>query len=206
MNFKDDYVGEVVEAEKRSADCCRKRSWLCNMESHSLFFSKKKVYLMAEKNRSECRVNTEVVGAEGTWFAETVKEGANEKEDHVRSAVVLCFEKNASAVLDEEAVESMGAVGRRKVSMTTDGRILLLNCCKDDVGMLEDEGADGEEIPLEVGGADCGREGFRPETYHGCELDELVDSKVNVLEGLVGKDVVKAEVRGDFVERMGLRK
>lgn len=71
--------------------------------------------------------------------------------------------------------------------------------------MLEDGGANGKEKTIETSGTDGNEERFIPETLDGCKLGELGDAEVKIVEGFAGIPFVRGAVRGDAMERTGLK-
>lgn len=57
-----------------------------------------------------------------------------------------------------------------------------------------------------MGGAGGGDDGLRPETFDGSKLAEIADTKLRAVEGFIGKNAVREEMRGDIVEGVVLEK
>lgn len=45
-----------------------------------------------------------------------------------------------------------------------------------------------------LGSAVSSEDGLKPETLDGCEFDELENEELKIVEGVIGKEVVKKEV------------
>lgn len=93
---------------------------------------------------------------------------------------------------------------KEEIDVEANGRGLFVNGSEDGARVLEDGGAGGQKKVLGMGEAGSREKGFRPETFAGCELDELGATEVEVLEWFIGEDVVKEEVWNDFAEGGGL--
>lgn len=91
--------------------------------------------------------------------ATAVKETADETKDHGKGTVLSCFEPTACAVVGEELVKSVGAVGRGEDDVEGGGERLFLHGGEEAVGVLENGNADGKESWIGMGEADGGEEG-----------------------------------------------
>lgn len=91
--------------------------------------------------------------------AAAVKDGLNEREEHVEDAMNFCFEHAAYAVLGEETAEGVGVVEKREVIGEASGSGMLLNRDEDGLGVREDGGADGKRGALGRKTAGGGEEG-----------------------------------------------
>lgn len=89
-----------------------------------------------------------------------VEEGADEGKDHVKGALVFCFERAVYGVVNEEPVEGVNVVGRMEVNAKAGSGRLLLSGGQDGARVFEIGGADENERTLEMRGAGSGEEGF----------------------------------------------
>lgn len=92
--------------------------------------------------------------------APAAEEGASDSEDHVQCPVVLCFEYDASVVVGEETVESVGIVQDDHVDVEVGSRSLFLNDGEYGTGVFEGRSASGKKKAFGVRGSGTGKKIF----------------------------------------------